>query len=196
VALKTRPKWEMEALFLHEAVPGHHLQNARAMELGDLPAFRRNNWYVAYGEGWALYAEGLGEQLGLYKDTESRFGKYRMEIWRAARLAVDTGIHALGWTRQQAIDWMTERTGVARADVVAEVDRYYVWAGQALGYKIGQLKIVELRDKARAALGDRFDIRPFHMVLLDHGGVPLPVLETLVDEWIAREQARPVGKAR
>jgi uncharacterized protein (DUF885 family) len=180
VALKTRPKWEMEALFLHEAVPGHHLQTARALELGTLPNFRRNAWYVAYGEGWALYAEGLGDRLGLYTAPESRFGQLRMEIWRAARLVVDTGIHALGWTRQQAIDWMTERTGVSRD---------YAWPGQALGYKIGQLKIIALRDKAHAALGDRFDIRRFHMVVLDHGAVPLPVLETLVDEWIAREKA-------
>jgi uncharacterized protein (DUF885 family) len=189
VALSTRPKWEMEALFLHEAVPGHHLQSARALELGKLPAFRRSSWIVAYGEGWALYAEGLGESLGLYSEPASRFGRYRMDIWRAARLVVDTGIHALGWSREQAIDWMSERTGIARASVTAEVDRYYVWPGQALGYKIGQLKIVELRDKARAALGDRFDIRRFHMVLLDHGAVPLTVLEALVDEWIARENA-------
>jgi len=192
VALKTRPKWEMEALFLHEAVPGHHLQGARALELGQLPNFRRGGWYVAYGEGWALYAEGLGTELGLYTTPESRFGQLRMEIWRAARLAVDTGIHALGWKRQQAIDWMTERTGVARADVTAEVDRYFVWPGQALGYKIGQLKIVALRDKARQALGDSFDIRRFHMVILDHGALPLPVLETLVDEWIAKEKTRPL----
>lgn len=187
VGLKTRPKWEMEALFLHEAVPGHHLQTARALELGRLPNFRRGGWYVAYGEGWALYAEGLGDQLGLYTTPESRFGQLRMEIWRAARLVVDTGIHALGWNRQQAIDWMTERTGVSRVDVTAEVDRYYVWPGQALGYKIGQLKIIALRDKAKKALGDKFDIRRFHMVVLDHGAMPLPVLETLVDEWIAKE---------
>ncbi len=190
VALKTRPKWEMEALFLHEAVPGHHLQTARALELGQLPNFRRSGWYVAYGEGWALYAEGLGTQLGLYTTPESRFGQLRMEIWRAARLVVDTGIHALGWKRQQAIDWMTERTGVARMDVTAEVDRYFVWPGQALGYKIGQLKIIALRDKAKQALGDKFDIRRFHMVILDHGALPLPVLETLVDEWIAKERAK------
>jgi uncharacterized protein (DUF885 family) len=190
VALKTRPKWEMEALFLHEAVPGHHLQTARALELGQLPNFRRGGWYVAYGEGWALYAEGLGSQLGLYTTPESRFGQLRMEIWRAARLVVDTGIHALGWKRQQAIDWMTERTGIARSDVTAEVDRYFVWPGQALGYKIGQLKIIALRDKAKQALGDKFDIRRFHMVVLDHGALPLPVLETLVDEWISTERAR------
>jgi len=190
VALKTRPKWEMEALFLHEAVPGHHLQTARALELGQLPNFRRGGWYVAYGEGWALYAEGLGRELGLYTTPESRFGQLRMEIWRAARLVVDTGIHALGWKRQQAIDWMTERTGIDRADVTAEVDRYFVWPGQALGYKIGQLKIIALRDKAKQALGDKFDIRRFHMVVLDHGALPLPVLETLVNEWITKEQAK------
>jgi uncharacterized protein (DUF885 family) len=186
--LKIRPKWEMEALFLHEAVPGHHLQSSRALELGQLPNFRRSYWVVAYGEGWALYAEGLGDQLGLYTAPESRFGQLRMEIWRAARLVVDTGIHSLGWTRQQAIDWMTERTGVSRDDVTGEVDRYFVWPGQALGYKIGQLKIIELRDKAKKALGDKFDIRRFHMVVLDHGAVPLPVLETLVDEWIAQQR--------
>jgi len=196
VALKTRPKWEMEALFLHEAVPGHHLQTARALELGTLPAFRRAGWYVAYGEGWALYAESLGDQLGLYTDPSSRFGQQRMEIWRAARLAVDTGIHMLGWSRQQAIDWMTERTGAAREDITAEVDRYYVWPGQALGYTIGRLKIIELRERARTALGEGFDIRRFHMVVLDHGAVPLPVLETLVDEWIAREKAAHGCSAR
>ena len=187
LALKTRPKWEMEALFLHEAVPGHHLQNARALELATLPNFRRSDWYVAYGEGWALYAEGLGDQLGLYTDVYSRFGQQRMEIWRAARLVVDTGIHALGWTRQQAIDWMVERTGIALADITAEVDRYYVWPGQALGYKSGQLKIVELRERARTALGERFDLRRFHMAVLDHGALPLNVLERLLNEWIATE---------
>ena len=187
LALKTRPKWEMEALFLHEAVPGHHLQNARALELATLPNFRRSDWYVAYGEGWALYAEGLGDQLGLYTDVYSKFGQQRMEIWRAARLVVDTGIHALGWTRPQAIDWMVERTGIARADITAEVDRYYVWPGQALGYKIGQLKLVELRERARMALGSRFDLRRFHLAVLDHGALPLNVLERLLDEWIATE---------
>ncbi len=186
-ALKLRPKWDMEALFLHEAVPGHHLQNARALELATLPNFRRSEWYVAYGEGWALYAEGLGDQLGLYTDVYSRFGQQRMEIWRAARLVVDTGIHALGWTRQQAIDWMVERTGIARADITAEVDRYYAWPGQALGYKIGQLKIVELRERARQALGERFDLRRFHMAALDQGALPLNVLEQLLDGWIATE---------
>ena len=140
---------------------------------------------MAYGEGWSLYAESLGEQLGLYTDPYSKFGQQRMEIWRAARLAVDTGIHALGWSRQQAIDWMSERSGISSEIVTAEVDRYDVWPGQALGYKIGQLKIIELRERARQALGERFDLRRFHMAALDHGALPLNVLEQLSDEWIA-----------
>lgn len=193
LALANRPTWEMEALFLHEAVPGHHLQTARAQEQKRLPDFRRNDWYVAYGEGWALYAESLGEPLGLYTDPYSKYGQLRMEIWRAARLVVDTGIHALGWSREQAIAWMVERTGISRADVEPEIDRYYVMPGQALGYKIGQLKLVALRDKARQALGEAFDIRRFHMVVLDQGAVPLPVLERQVDDWIVRERATAVA---
>jgi uncharacterized protein (DUF885 family) len=194
-SLKLRPKWEMEALFLHEAVPGHHLQIARALELGDLPMFRRANWSVAYGEGWALYAETLGEQLGLYTDPYAKFGQLRMEIWRAARLVVDTGIHAMGWSHKQAVDWMAERSGTPREDVSAEVDRYFVWPGQALGYKIGQLKISELRDRARASLGERFDLRRFHMQVLDEGALPLAVLEQRVDRWIAAEQTAPAAQA-
>ena len=194
LALANRPTWEMEALFLHEAMPGHHLQTARAQELTRLPDFRRNDWYVAYGEGWALYAESLGEQLGLYTDPYSKYGQLRMEIWRAARLVVDTGIHALGWSRAQAIDWMVERTGISRADVEPEVDRYYVMPAQALGYKIGQLKLVALRDKAHQALGEAFDIRRFHMVVLDQGAVPLPVLERQVGEWIERERATAMAR--
>ena len=191
VALGERPTWQMETLMAHEAVPGHHLQMARALELKDLPRFRRDAWYTAYIEGWALYAETLGTQLGLYADPYSRFGHLQMQAFRAARLVVDTGIHALGWSRQQAIDWMTERTGFARAYVEAEVDRYYVWPGQATSYMIGELKFIELRDRARAALGDRFDIRRFHMAVLDTGPVPLSVLERQIDDWIAAEKARP-----
>ena len=188
---ESRPTWEMVPLTLHEAVPGHHLQFARALELKDLPRFRRDAWYTAYIEGWALYAETLGGELGLYKDPYSRFGHLQMQAFRAARLVVDTGIHALGWSREQAIDWMTERTGFARAYVEAQVDRYYVWPGQATSYMIGELKFIELRDRARAALGDRFDIRRFHMAVLDTGPVPLSVLERQIDDWIAAEKARP-----
>ena len=196
VALDLRPLWQMESLFLHETVPGHHLQGARAQELTALPAWRRHAWHVAYGEGWALYAEGLGASLGLYRDPFSRFGHLREEIWRAARLVVDTGLHAKGWTRAEAIDWMTACCGLARDDVTAEVDRYLNWPGQALGYKIGQLQLLALRERARQALGERFDIRRFHQTVLDHGSVPLPVLEQLVDAWIAQERAAGLKPAR
>jgi len=189
-ALSRRPTWGMETLFAHEAVPGHHLQMARAVELRGLPRFRRGLFYVAYVEGWALYAETLGDQLGLYTDPYSRFGHLQGQIWRAARLAVDTGIHALGWKREQAIDWMVERTGMPRETVTAEVDRYYVWPAQALGYMIGALKIAGLRDEAKAALGERFDIRRFHMAVLDSGAVPLGVLEQRIDEWIEETKAK------
>ncbi len=185
-AWATRPIWGMEAVVAHEAVPGHHLQNARAIELGELPKFRRSGGYVAYGEGWALYAETLGFEVGLYRDPYSRFGYLQAQAFRAARLVVDTGMHALGWSRQRAIDYMVERTGQDEPYVVSEVDRYLSWPGQALGYMIGELKIIELRDRARARLGDRFDIRTFHMVVLDQGSVPLPVLERAVDQWIER----------
>jgi uncharacterized protein (DUF885 family) len=185
----------METLFAHEAVPGHHLQIARALEFKDRPMFRRGGFYVAYVEGWALYAETLGDQVGLYKDPYSRFGHLQWQAFRAARLAVDTGIHALGWTRAQAIDWTTERTGFARATVESEVDRYYVWPAQALGYMIGELKIIELRDRARSALGERFDLRRFHMAVLDTGAVPLSVLERSIDEWLAGEKERLAAAA-
>ncbi|MES2715977.1 MAG: DUF885 domain-containing protein [Pseudomonadota bacterium] len=189
VGYKTRPVWGMEALTAHEAVPGHHLQSARAAELGELPRFRRTSFYVAYSEGWALYAETLGEQLGLYKDPASRFGFLQMQIWRAARLVVDTGIHAQGWSRQRAIDYLAGVTGLDSGSVSSEVDRYTSWPGQALGYFIGQMKIIELRERARAALGPRFDIRRFHMAVLDQGQVPLGVLERQIDAWIRSQPA-------
>ena len=190
VGFKSRPTWGLETLVAHEAVPGHHLQVARAVELGELPRFRRSGGYVAYSEGWALYAETLGFQLGLYKDPASRFGHLQWQMMRAARLVVDTGLHQLGWSRQQAIDYLLAQTGLDRGLVESEVDRYTSWPGQALGYMIGQLKIIELRDRARAALGAHFDIRRFHMAVLDQGAVPLSVLERQLDDWIASEQAR------
>ena len=190
LAYRTRPIWGMETLLAHEAVPGHHLQFARATELSALPPFRRDSGYTVYSEGWALYAETLGSQLGLYTDPHSRFGHLQWQAFRAARLVVDTGLHALGWTREQAIDFMVECTGVDRDFLATEVDRYYSNPGQALAYMIGQLKIIELRDRAQVRLGARFDIRNFHNALLDQGAVPLPVLERLVDEWVAAQAAK------
>jgi uncharacterized protein (DUF885 family) len=186
--LKTRPKWSMETLLLHEAVPGHHLQIARAQEIHDLPQFRRNLWFTAYGEGWALYAESLGDEMGFYKDPYQKFGNLSAEMLRACRLVVDTGIHAFGWTREQAIDYMLSNTGETLESTTAEVDRYIVWPGQATAYKVGELKIKALRAKAHAALGEGFDLRRFHNVVIDGGAVPLSVLEADVDAWIAAER--------
>jgi len=188
--LRTRTKWTMETLLLHEAVPGHHLQGARAQELKNLPAFRRHAWFTAYGEGWALYAESLGDEMGFYKDPYQKFGNLSFEMLRACRLVVDTGLHAFGWTRQRAIDYMVNNSGLTREDVTAEVDRYLVWPGQATAYKIGELKIKALRAKAKAALGERFDVRRFHNALIDNGALPLAVLEQQIDEWIDLEKAR------
>jgi uncharacterized protein (DUF885 family) len=185
LAYKTRPIWGLETVVAHEAAPGHHLQFARAAELAGLPAFRRTTFHTVFSEGWALYAETLGPQLGLYRDPYSKFGHLQWQLFRAARLVVDTGIHALGWSRERAIDYMVDVSGIDRAFVAAEVDRYTSQPGQALAYMMGQLKIVELRDRARDRLGPRFDLRRFHNVVIDQGSVTLPVLERQVDAWIA-----------
>lgn len=188
--LEMRPKYEMEALTLHEAVPGHHLQIARAQELRDLPDFRRNGSYTAFTEGWALYAESLGPAMGFYADPYSRFGQLTYEMWRACRLVVDTGIHHLGWTREQAIDFMTTNTAKSEQDIAVEVDRYIVWPAQALAYKLGELEIRRLRARAERELGERFDLRRFHNAVLDNGSIPLDVLAEEIDAWIAAQTTR------
>jgi len=183
---RKKPTWSMATLVAHEAVPGHHLQIARGLELGALPEFRRGGFgYTAFVEGWALYAETLGNEIGLYDDPYTRFGHLQAQAFRAARLVVDTGIHALGWERQQAIDFMTERTGLNRDFIGSEVDRYVSSPGQALAYMIGELKIIELRERAKARLGERFDLRRFHNAVIDNGALPLDTLDKLIDEWIA-----------
>lgn len=182
---EVRPKYEMEVLSVHEAVPGHHLQIALQMELEDMPEFRKYGGFTAFVEGWGLYSEGLGYEIGLYKDPYSRFGALTYDMWRAVRLVVDTGMHYKGWTRQQAIDFFLDNAAKTEQDVVNEIDRYISWPGQALAYKIGQLKMQELRRKCERALGDDFDIRAFHDELLGGGAVPLEVLEIRMNRWLA-----------
>ncbi len=183
--LRTRKTWDAEDLFLHEAIPGHHFQLALQQELTDLPAFRRFGGQTAFIEGWGLYAESLGKELGVYEEPYDYFGYLQNELWRAIRLVVDTGLHSRGWTREQVIDYMLANSAESRTQAVAEAERYMAIPGQALAYKMGELKILELRQRAEKALGDSFDIRQFHAEVLKDGSVPLDVLEVKIDRWIA-----------
>src|ERR1700730_2657127 len=182
--LHARPKWEMEALSLHESVPGHHLQISLAQEMENEPQFRKHVGYSAFVEGWALYCESLGEELGMYKDPYSKFGQLSYEMWRAVRLVVDTGMHSQGWTREQAIQFFKDNTGKTDQDITVEVDRYIVWPGQALAYKLGQLKIRELRTQAEKLQAAKFNVRAFHDAVLENGAVPLKVLSARVEDWM------------
>jgi uncharacterized protein (DUF885 family) len=182
--LASRPLYEIEALSLHEAVPGHHLQLAIQAELADLPIFRRYTGNQSFDEGWALYSERLGLEVGFYTDPYSDFGRLSYEMWRACRLVVDTGMHVLGWSRQQAIDQLVENTSSTLLNIINEVDRYIAWPGQALAYKIGELNIRQLRKHAEDRLGPKFNLREFHDVLLHSGSVPLEVLDGMVERWI------------
>jgi len=187
--LPSRKTWDMESLFLHEAIPGHHFQIALQQELTDIPKFRRFGGETAFAEGWGLYAESLGKELGVYTDPYQYFGRLQAELWRAIRLVVDTGLHSKGWTRDQVITYMLENSASTQTESVSEAERYIAIPGQALAYKIGELKIKELRARAQAALGDKFDIKAFHAEVLRDGGVPLDVLEGKIDRWIAAQKA-------
>ena len=184
-----RPTWEMVPLSLHEAVPGHHFQFARGLEIPDAPMFRRTAYFVAYGEGWGLYAEQLGYEMGLYEDPYDRFGQLVYEMWRAVRLVVDTGMHAKGWSREQAIAYFKDNAAKTDQDIVNEIDRYIGTPGQALAYKIGQMKISELRAKAKSELGPKFDLREYNDAVLETGSVPLQALEKHIDAWIMARKA-------
>ncbi|HFB67355.1 MAG TPA: DUF885 domain-containing protein, partial [Calditrichae bacterium] len=186
--LKSRPLYEIEALSFHEAVPGHHLQLALQQELTNLSPFRRFGGFTVFVEGWALYAERLGLEVGFYQDPYSNFGRLTYEMWRACRLVVDTGMHYLGWSRQQAIDFMAENTALTLLNITNEVDRYISWPGQALAYKMGELEIRRLRQEAETRLGASFDLREFHQVVLEEGAIPLQVLRQRVEKWIRAKQ--------
>ncbi|MCA9269396.1 MAG: DUF885 domain-containing protein, partial [Planctomycetales bacterium] len=188
--LKSRPLYQVTALSLHEAVPGHHLQLALQQEM-DLPNFRRFSHFTAFIEGWGLYAERLGLEVGFYEEPVDDFGRLSYEMWRACRLVVDTGVHYFGWTRQEAIDYMLTHTALSKHNITAEVDRYIAWPGQALAYKIGELKIRQLRSQAERALGERFDVREFHDAVLADGAVPLDVLEANIARYIQERTSQP-----
>ncbi len=184
-ALNVRPLYVLASLTLHEAAPGHHTQGSLARELTDLPRFRQNFYPHAFGEGWGLYSEKLGEEMGIYHTPYQRFGRLTYEMWRACRLVVDTGMHSMGWSRQRALDYMTVNTALSTHEIRTEIDRYIAWPGQALAYKTGEMRILALRARAESALGERFDIRAFHDAVLGNGGVTLPVLERQIDAYIA-----------
>jgi uncharacterized protein (DUF885 family) len=189
-ALDTRPKWEMEALTLHESVPGHHIQISLAQEMENVPEFRKHLGYTAFVEGWGLYSETLGYEMGLYEDPYSKYGQLTYEMWRAIRLVIDTGMHSMGWSRQQAIDYFLANASKNEHDITVEVDRYIVWPGQALAYKIGQLKLKELRAYATQELGPKFDVRQFHDQVLDNGALPLDLLEKRIRDWVAAQKSK------
>jgi uncharacterized protein (DUF885 family) len=196
IDLKALPKFGVETLSLHEAAPGHHFQVSIQQELTALPRFQRFNDYVAYAEGWALYCESIGREMGFFTDPMQWYGRLSDELLRAMRLVVDTGLHAKYWTREQAIAYMHANSSMPEGDTINEVERYIAWPAQALGYKIGQLKITELRARAQRALGAAFDVRGFHSQVLRDGALPLDVLEAKIDRWIAAQRAAGPGQAR
>src|SRR6202046_4382213 len=185
-----RNLYAVEDIAFHEGLPGHHLQVSIAQELTGVPEFRKHGGYTAYSEGWGLYSERLGEEGGFYQDPYSDYGRLEGDIWRAIRLVVDTGVHSQHWTRDQMVDYFHEHSGVGETDVQAEVDRYIAWPAQALGYKVGQLKLLELRAKAQQARGDRFDRRAFNDQVLDSGALPLDLLAQRIDSWIAQQKTQ------
>ena len=187
------PRWSIDALFLHEGVPGHHLQISRSQEISALPMLRRRNGNYAFNEGWALYAEGLGQELGIYADPYTWFGRLSLNSLRACRLVVDTGLHSLEWSRAQAIDYLIAHAHVDPGFAEAEVGRYLVWPGQADSYEVGEQEILALRERARAELGVRFDIRKFHNAVIDHGSLPLPVLDQVIAAWIDAQRSGSAG---
>jgi uncharacterized protein (DUF885 family) len=181
---------DVEAVAYHEGIPGHHLQISIQQELTDLPEFRKQSYYTAYTEGWALYSERLGKEIGFYQDPYSDYGRLEADMWRAIRLVVDTGVHSQHWTRQQMVDYFHEHSTLDETNIQSEVDRYIAWPAQALGYKMGQLKILELRERAKTQLGPKFDLKAFHDEILDSGALPLDILEKQVDDWIATQKGQ------